>query len=107
VAGRVNQRGESDDKFLLVTTGLGSSLRGSPALTPPKGRGEAGGCGGWGRKDDAEAGFDLFAPDQPAETELRWKLSRGFVAPSFRPPREKCRAAFRPIARLPFKTVAE
>jgi len=47
VAGRVNQRGESDDKFLLVTTGLGSSLRGSPA-NPTKGRG----CGGWWRKDD-------------------------------------------------------
>jgi len=96
VAGRVNQRGESDDKFLLVTTGLGSSLRGSPALTPPKGRGEAGGCGGWWRKDDADAGFDLLALDQPAETERRWKVSRGFVAPSFRSHRER-NAAFRSI----------
>jgi len=54
----------------------------APALTPPKGRDEGGGCG-VGRKGNAEAGFDLFALDQPTEPESgvlgKAKVSREFV----------------------------
>lgn len=37
----------------------------APALTPPEGRDEGGGCG-VGGKGNAEAGSDLFALNQPA-----------------------------------------
>lgn len=58
----------------------------APALTPPEGRDEGRGCG-VGRKGNAEAGFDLFALDQPAEPESsrllgKAKVSREFVTSS-------------------------
>jgi len=67
---------------LLVTTGLGSSLRSSRANPVREGRDEGGGCG-VGRKGNARKQASTFSPSTSRLESCvgRGKVSRGFVTP--------------------------